>query len=119
MMGRSRHIIEQLLLFIALSISLFMTWNYAKNMHIHIRPDGTVITHAHPFEEDNEPLSGSNHSRNELYLLQTLMVIALPNVCIALAQACQLVHLLIAVPIVGLLCTRLPFQKWGRAPPLP
>ena len=111
-MTRCRFFGERILIFIALVASLLMTWNYAMNLHTHVRPDGTIITHAHPNHTDDEPLSGSNHTQSELYLLQTLMVIAMPNPCIVLEEVFRRVHILVEA-----LHNRQLFHKKGRAPP--
>ena len=111
-MTRCRLFGERILIFIALGASLLMTWNYAMNLHTHVRPDGTTITHAHPNHTNDEPLSGSNHNQSELYLLQTLMVIAMPNPCIVLEEGFRRVHILVEA-----LHNRQLFHKKGRAPP--
>ncbi len=108
---------ERFLLFVALGTSLLMTWNYAMNLHTHVRPDGTTISHAHPNHTDDEPLSGSNHTRSELYLLQTLMVITMPNMCIELEQVFRRVQVLEEAPLVEPLHSLQIFHKKGRAPP--
>lgn len=116
-MTRCRLFGERILIFIALGASLLMTWNYAMNLHTHVRPDGTTITHAHPNHTNDEPLSGSNHNQSELYLLQTLMVIAMPNPCIVLEEVFRRVHILVEAPLVEALHNRQLFHKKGRAPP--
>lgn len=108
---------ERILIFIALGASLLMTWNYAMNLHTHVRPDGTTITHAHPNHTNDEPLSGSNHTQSELYLLQTLMVIAMPNPCIVLEKVFRRAHTLVEAPLTEALHNRQLFHKKGRAPP--
>lgn len=116
-MGRLKQVVDQILVFVALGISSLMTWNYATNLHTHVRPDGTTITHAHPFHNSDEPLSGSNHTRSELYLLQTLMVITMPNVCIALEQVYYHIYRIIADRAGTRPALRALLHKKGRDPP--
>ena len=116
-MTRCRLFGERILIFIALGASLLMTWNYAMNLHTRVRPDGTTITHAHPNHTNDEPLSGSNHTQSELYLLQTLMVIAMPNPCIVLEKVFRRAHTLVEAPLAEALHNRQLFHKKGRAPP--
>ncbi len=50
--------------------------NYAFYTHRHILVDGTVITHAHPYNKsDSKPFKSHQHSKTELVLLGVLKVL--------------------------------------------
>lgn len=62
--------------FIGLMICVMgaMMVNKAVYFHVHILPDGTAVTHAHPFNKNSETNKGRSHhhSNVELFLFHNL-----------------------------------------------
>lgn len=56
------------LAFVLLGFVLLLTANQTFYTHSHILDNGTVITHAHPYDKgaDNAPLKSHHHSQAEL-----------------------------------------------------
>lgn len=53
--------------------------NRVMYTHIHVLPNGSVVTHAHPFSKSTQGNSGSSHqhSNTELFLLDQLDILML------------------------------------------
>ena len=43
--------------------------NKALFMHAHVQPDGSIVTHAHPFDKSGESESGASHQHTGLEFL--------------------------------------------------
>jgi len=92
--------------------------NKAAYTHVHILPDGSLVTHAHPFSNSDE--SNKNcphqHSSFELYLLDILGVLMLCAIAVfILKQTSSNTSIRVAVPN-RLLPALVPVSP-GRAPP--
>ncbi|MFO7615428.1 MAG: hypothetical protein R6W71_12400 [Bacteroidales bacterium] len=53
-----------------------MIVNNVVFIHEHILPDGTVVTHAHPYDKSEDPEEKHQHSKAEFVLLDNLKVIS-------------------------------------------
>ncbi len=66
------------------SISILVTGVFASYMllaafytHQHLLPDGTIITHAHPYDKnDSAPLKSHHHKETDLVILHPLKIVA-------------------------------------------
>ena len=72
------------LLLVALMATL--TFNQSVNLHTHKLIDGTMVTHAHPYNKtsDSAPIKNHHHTLTELLLLRHFEVLFL-SVFIAIA----------------------------------
>lgn len=110
--------IKQLTLGAMIIIMAAMLVNKAVYIHVHVLPDGTLITHAHPFNKtpDSSQSQKHQHSSLEFFLLQelellmltTIMVLVLVKVSRNLAK-----RWFVLKPVTAGLCLLQP----GRAPP--
>lgn len=68
-MNRLKHQIFALFLVGCLSLLVLNKMVYT---HLHILADGTVVSHAHPYNKntDNKPFKSHHHSTEELVILQ-------------------------------------------------
>jgi hypothetical protein len=56
-------------------VGIYM-YSQAVYTHQHILKDGTIITHAHPYDKsDSKPFKSHHHSQSELILLSVLKVL--------------------------------------------
>jgi hypothetical protein len=118
MFSRKRQWIKQLGTGLMILIIGIMLVNKAAYTHVHILPDGSLVTHAHPFSNSNE--SNKNcphqHSSLELYLLDTLGVLMLSAIAaFILKQSSSNTSIRVAVTN-RLLPALIPVSQ-GRAPP--
>lgn len=53
--------------------------NQALYTHTHVRPDGSIVSHAHPFNKSQESKQGRSHQHStlEFFLLQNLNLLFL------------------------------------------
>lgn len=51
--------------------------NQALNTHTHVMPDGSIISHAHPFNKSQESKQGGSHQHSapEFFLLHNLQLL--------------------------------------------
>ena len=96
-----------------------LTLNQSANLHTHILNDGTIVTHAHPYQKanDTEPVTSHSHSMKEYTFIHQLNIL-FSVVFIALA--------ILLFPICHRNITERYFHKekcdsrliLGRAPPV-
>ena len=74
-------IITQLILGAMILIMAALLVNKAVYIHVHVLPDGTLITHAHPFNKTSEPVKGQthHHSSLEFFIFQGLELMMLTS----------------------------------------
>lgn len=55
--------------------------NQALYTHTHVLPDGSIVSHAHPFNKSQESQGGSSHQHStlEFFLLQNLQILFLAS----------------------------------------
>jgi hypothetical protein len=68
---------------------LWLLTNSTLNMHSHLTPVGTVISHAHPFQKNQAepaPIQGHHHTPGELWLLDLFSILLFSLVTAATIQ---------------------------------
>lgn len=72
---RNNYVLK-LLSYISLSIILLNIVNNSLYVHSHISEKGKIVTHAHPFDqnEDNAPIKSHEHNSLEFTALDTLKI---------------------------------------------
>lgn len=92
--------------------------NQALYTHTHVLPDGSIVSHAHPFNKSQESQGGSSHQHStlEFFLLQNLQILFLISMISAFLFSLDLE--------IGKVCVvsrkHIPVQLIplpGRAPP--
>ena len=81
-MFRSIHkSIKQLGVILMILVITALLVNKAVYIHVHVMPDGTVLTHAHPFNKTADSTQGKSHhhSNLELFMLLTLEILILSS----------------------------------------
>ena len=69
--------------------------NQALYTHVHVLPDGSIVSHAHPFQKTQQSDKGSSHQHStlEFFLLENLQILFLVGtismVLISLASEIQ------------------------------
>ena len=73
MRNRIKHIVERQIALLLVAVMAMLVFNQSFNIHSHRLSDGTIITHAHPFQksaaDDGEPVSSHEHSHNDYVFL--------------------------------------------------
>ena len=79
MIGVFGHRLKRTLSILLIVIMAALMINRILYTHIHVLPDGSVVTHAHPFSKSTEGNSRSSHqhSNTELFLLDQLDILML------------------------------------------
>jgi len=65
---------------VLLSLSAFQ-FTYLANLHLHILPDGRVVTHSHPTTHDDNDNGAHHHSQYEYAFLNAMGKILQVNTC--------------------------------------
>ena len=115
---------KNLLRILTISVFLAMTGYMAAayaSMHIHILPDGIVITHSHPNNDDNSGNSKNGHHRhsNNEYILISHFSTFLNNIIIVII----ILFVIYKIIFTFLFISKLAlveysyFDCYGRAPP--
>jgi hypothetical protein len=62
---------------IAIGLTFMLLANHTINMHMHVLDNGSVVTHAHPYDKtsDNELPKEHKHSSEELLFFSTLSLL--------------------------------------------
>ncbi len=103
---------------ILIGLILFFIINKILYTHSHILSNGTVITHAHPYDKsaDNSPFKSHQHGSVELVILSAVSFLPAIYLTFFLAIISQKTYLII--PFLG---EKYLFNCWrkinGRAPP--
>mgnify|MGYP006946287589 CR=1 FL=1 len=72
-MRKTKVLLQRILSILMIAIISCMIVNRAVFMHTHIMANGTVVTHAHPYDKsDHSPFKSHKHSNSELLFLQQL-----------------------------------------------
>lgn len=110
--------IKQLTLGAMILIMAAMLVNKAVYIHVHVLPNGTLITHAHPFNKtpDSSQAQKHHHSSLEFFLFQGLELLMLTSLMVVVLM--KLIKDLekrwfVQKPFTADLCLLQP----GRAPP--
>lgn len=70
------HIVSRILSLFLIGIAGIYMLNYTLYTHRHITADGRVITHSHPYDQnDSKPYKSHSHSKSELLLMDALKII--------------------------------------------
>jgi amino acid transporter len=88
LVNRFRHsVTHSVLSALLLLVFLLLIYNKAVYTHVHLLADGTIVTHAHPYQKSDTsgPVTDHSHTKNTLFLL----------------SPCQLLFCLIAVFILA------------------
>ena len=95
-----------------------MLINKAVYIHVHVLPDGSVVTHAHPFSKksENGRQSGHQHSNLEFFLLDQLNLLIISAGVVLLVKNLSAGSRLMVQVSDPLLPSLLLFRP-GRAPP--
>lgn len=74
-----KNTIKQLSVGLMILIMAVLLVNKAVYTHLHVMPNGSVLTHAHPFNKTNDSKQGKSHhhSNLELFLIQGLELMML------------------------------------------
>ena len=69
--------LKKLFVFLVMALMVITIGNRVLFTHVHILPDGTQVTHAHPFntEKGDSQKSQHNHTGAELFFLANLEVL--------------------------------------------
>jgi len=81
-----KHIGSRLVTLLLVSLIAMLTFNQSMNIHTHVLADGTIITHAHPYNKSNDsaPVKNHHHTLIGFQILHNLQIIFL-SVFIAIA----------------------------------
>lgn len=105
-----------ILLIVVMSALIF---NKVVYIHIHVLPDGSMVTHAHPYSKgsDGNPAPRHQHSNLELFLLYQMDVLILSvSAASVLKQTAK--SICVPKPVTDhFLSTFVPFLP-ERAPPI-
>ena len=101
-----------------LVIIVFMICNNIVWQHIHILPDGTLVTHAHPYSKNTEdsPAKQHHHTTAEILLLESLAIF-IPIAFLTLAFIAFFQKEIFRLKHIEFGVTNLPLHINGRAPP--
>jgi len=87
-------------------------------MHTHLLVDGSMVTHAHPFDRSGESESGESHEHSNLeyVLFQNLEILFFSTLLsIAVKKSFSRIDKRDLIPAVY--TSPIIFLKYGRAPP--
>jgi len=93
MKGNPAHKWKRLTVILMIAVMAGLTVNNMAYIHVHNMPDGTLVTHAHPFNKKTENGQGTSHSHSEAGFL--------------FFQDLQLLFLILA----GIICLRRPVSQ--------
>lgn len=76
MNGSVRNIIAKTFAITMVAIMVLFVVNKAVYVHAHKLTDGTIVTHAHPFNKstDSNPFKSHKHSKSDLHFLNNLEI---------------------------------------------
>ncbi|MEN8157866.1 MAG: hypothetical protein ABFS10_13025 [Bacteroidota bacterium] len=77
MNGNFISILKRYAVVLVICVMGVMVANKAVYIHIHVMDNGTVITHAHPFNKSQESEQGKSHQHSnlEFFLFQSLQIL--------------------------------------------
>lgn len=76
---RVRNISLRLVAILLVAVIATLTFNQSVNLHTHKLIDGTVVSHAHPYNKTNDsaPIKSHHHTLTELLILEHFEVLFL------------------------------------------
>jgi len=118
MKGKFDEVMKRLAAGLMIAIMSILMVNRALYVHIHVLPDGSVVSHAHPFSKNTDTSNGKTHQHTslEFFLLDQLEVLTLGiSAIIVLKVLTNSINFHLRTPD-RLLPSLVPFSP-GRAPP--
>ena len=81
MNGIGHRAIKQLGVILMILVMTALLINKAVYIHVHVMPNGTVVTHAHPFSKTADSKQGQSHhhSNLEFFMFQALEILMLSS----------------------------------------
>lgn len=81
MIGNIHKSIKQLGVVLMILVMATLLLNKAVYIHVHVMPNGTVLTHAHPFNKTADSTQGKSHhhSNLEFFMFQALEILILSS----------------------------------------
>ena len=118
MKGGFQRKLKQLAAGLMIALISLLLVNRAVYIHIHVLPDGSVHSHAHPFSKnpDSSKGTGHQHSSLEFFLLDQLDILAF-IICGLLALKAYARSISIEGQVIEQLLPALVPISPGRAPP--
>jgi len=112
------HRLRAVLSILLIAVLTTLMLNRLVYIHVHILPDGTGISHAHPFSKSHadNPDNSHQHSSLEFYLLDQLDTLILVLLAACILKPFATISRL-QKSINELLLTAHVFMHQGRAPP--
>lgn len=93
-----KHTVFQSIALLLIAVMAMLTFNQSVNLHTHILNDGTIISHAHPYQKTNDtgPVTSHSHNMKEFTFInqQTILFTVLAiTLAIMLFPICHRKHL--------------------------
>ncbi|HPR61270.1 MAG TPA: hypothetical protein PLF35_10010 [Prolixibacteraceae bacterium] len=81
MINKTKNTVKQVFAFIFVGLVIFQLAGQSVFLHAHILPNGTVITHTHPFDKssDQQPFKTHHHKHSDLIIIDQANVFFLQN----------------------------------------
>lgn len=114
------HILWKKITFVLLIVVMgCLLINQALYTHTHVKPDGSIVSHAHPFNKTQESKQGKSHTHSslEFFLLQNLNLLFLAALISLVLNNLGREFLKVQTSAQGYI-TALLISSPGRAPPL-
>lgn len=72
-----KHNVYQACALLLIAVMTALTFNQSVNMHTHILNDGSIISHAHPYQktDDAKPVTSHSHNMKEFSFINQLSVL--------------------------------------------
>jgi len=119
MKGSWHRILEKLTIGLLILVMGSLLVNQALYTHNHVLPDGSIVSHAHPFNKTQESKQGvaHQHSSLEFYLMDQLNVLIFSISAVLLLKALSNVSIFWERTNIRLIPSLVPLS-YGRAPPV-
>lgn len=101
-----------------LAIITLLIINNTVWQHVHILPDGTLISHAHPYNKttENTPVKQHHHSSAEMLILENLEIL-FPSLFLTIAFLVYRQTKILAASQIEFTGVNWSQSQYGRAPP--
>lgn len=72
-----QHTTKKTIAYLILGLMCLLIINKAVFLHSHIQADGTILTHAHPYQstEDSKPYQSHHHTKAAFFLFDTIQLL--------------------------------------------
>jgi len=72
-----KRVLKKSIICLSIAVISLLTVNNALFIHSHRLPDGSIVTHAHPFKKssDTDPFKSHRHNQGEYMLIQLLKIL--------------------------------------------